>query len=242
MMTLAKHLGRWSGAAWWLALVGLVACAGTGGDPNLVGCLVDTETEIGDTQALPPGFSISPAEARAGAIGFATGDLERHDGTRIDLTLAIEAAGAMTLQRRSWQTPPGNGRLEPASALDCEDAYALPVTVHAQALPDLDLLESTTLTVTASGRASFHLRVDATAHLGAAAPRSDDVDDHVTAIEMLLDARRDGGAWAGEVGFGIERRHGAAGDPDGAVSYTVSPWGAWVTADLGAAPELGQGP
>jgi hypothetical protein len=152
MMTLAKPFGRWSRATWWLALVGLVACAGTGGDPNLVGCLVDTETEIGDAQALPPGFSISPAEARAGAIGFATGDLERHDGTRIDLTLAIEAAGAMTLQRRSWQTPPGNGRLEPASALDCEDAYALPVTVHAQALPDLDLVASTTLTVTASGR------------------------------------------------------------------------------------------
>jgi hypothetical protein len=224
-MTLAKPLGRWWGTAWLLALVGFAACAGTGGDANLVGCLVDTETEIRDGQTLPPGFSLTPAEARARALGLANGALDRHDGIRIDLTLAIDAAGAMTLQRRSWQTPSGNGRPEPASQLVCEDAYALPVHVRFEALPDFDLTETTTLTVTASGRAAFVVRSDASAHAGSASPRPDDVDDQVTWIDLLLDARRDAGAWAGEVGFGIERRHGRG--PDGSVSYTFSPWGAW---------------
>jgi hypothetical protein len=171
------------------------------------------------------GFSLSPAEARTRALGLATGVLDRHDGARIDLTLTIDAAGPMTLQRRSWQPLPGGWRPEIASGLDCEDAYALPVAVALQAPPDLDLVETTTLWVTASGRAAFHLRVDAAAHPGSAAPPPGDVDDDVTAIDLLLDAERDDQPWRGEVGFGIERRHGQG--PDGSVSYSVSHWGAW---------------
>jgi hypothetical protein len=221
-----KPVGWWWCSALLLALVALAACAPPdSGDPNLAGCLVDTETAIDDPQAIPSGFTLSPAEARARALGLAAGGLDRHDGVRIDLTLTIDAAGPMTLQRRSWQTPPGGWRAESASDFDCEDAYALPVTVAVQALPDLDLVEATTITVTARGRAAFHLRVDAAAHRGSAAPADGDVDDAVTTIDLLLDAGRDDGAWTGEVGFGIERRHGLG--PDGSVSYAFSPWGAW---------------
>jgi hypothetical protein len=221
-----KRVGSWWCSALLVPLVALAACAPPGsGDPNSIGCLVDTETAIDDPQALPPGFSLSPAEARARALGLATGGLERHDGVRIDLTLAVDAAGPMTLQRRSWQAPPGGWRAEGAPELDCEDAYALPVTVAVQALPDLDLAEATTLTVTARGRAAFHLRVDAAAHRGSAALAAGDVDDDVTAIELLLDARRDDGPWMGEVGFGIERRHGRG--PDGSVSYAFHTFGSW---------------
>ena len=216
-------------AAWTLAWVALAACGSPGsGDPNLVGCLVDTEHVVDDLDARPPGFSLSPAEARARALGLATGSLDRHDGARIDLNLAIDAAGAMTLQRRSWQTPPDGRGAESASGLDCEDAYALPVTVRLQALPDFDLTETTTLTVTASGRAAFDLRVEGEDHPGSAAP--EDVDDAVTAIDLLLGGRRDDGPWAGEAGFGMERRHGAVGAPDGTVSYTFSPYGDWSAA------------
>jgi hypothetical protein len=222
-----KRVGSWWCSALLVPLMALAACAPPGsGDPNLVGCLVDTETAIDDPQARPPGFTLSPAEARARALGLATGGLDRHDGARIDLTLTVDAAGPMTLQRRSWQTPPGGWRAESASAeLDCEDAYALPVTVAMQALPDLDLAEATTLTVTARGRAAFHLRIDAAAHRGSAAPATGDVDDAVTAIDLLLDARRDDGPWTGELGFGIERRHGLG--PDGSVSYAFHTFGSW---------------
>lgn len=225
----AKPLGPWWCCVLLVPLVALAACARPGGDdPNLIGCLVDVETAIDDPHVRPTGFSLSPAEARDRTLGLATGGLDRRDGARIDLTLAIEAAGAMTLQRRSWRSPPGAWRADVASGLDCGDAYGLPVTVGLQALPDLDLVETTTLIVTARGHATLHLRVDAAAHPGSAAPAPGDVDDDVTAIDLLVDARRDDRPWAGEVGFGLERRHGAG--PDGSVSYGFSPWGAWVTA------------
>jgi hypothetical protein len=210
----------------WIALAACVAPGG--GDPNLLGCLVDAEEAVTDPDARPPGFSLSPAEARDRALGPTEGGLDRHDGARIGLDLQIEAAGAMTLQRRSWQASGGHGRPEPAAQLDCEDAYAVPVSVRLQALPDLDVVGTTTLTVTAGGRSAFDLRIDAAAHAGSAAPRAGDVDDDVTAIDLWLGGGREAGPWVGEVGFGIERRHGEG--PDGTVSYAFHPYGGWTAA------------
>jgi len=210
------------------ALAALAACpAPGGGNTNLVGCLVDTEQQVTDLGSTPPGFSLSPSEAHARALGRATGILERRDGAHIGLTLMVDATGPTTLQRRSWQTPSGGWQAETTFAFDCEDTYALPVVVRIQALPDLDVTESTTLTVAASGRVTFDLRLDAGAHPGSAAPPSRDVDAYVTAVDLLVGGQRDDGPWAGEVGFGIERQHGAADDPDGTVSYTFSPYGDW---------------
>jgi hypothetical protein len=218
--------------AWLLPLAALVACAGPGtGAPNLVACLVDTEHAIVDLDAAPTGFALTPAGALALTVGGFTGHLDRADGAQVGLTLLIEATGAMTVQRRSWQPSPEGWRAEAADGLACEDAYAWPAAVALRALPDLDLGESLVLTVTASGMAAFAARLDAAEHDGTAAPPPDDLfdPDAITAIGLLWDGHRATDPWSGSVGFGIERHHGADG-ADGTVSYTYVAFGAWTAA------------
>jgi len=219
--------------AWLLPLAALAACAGPGtGGPNLVACLVDAEHAIVDVDATPTGFALTPAEALALAVGGFEGRLDRADGAKLALTLRIEVTGAMTLQRRSWQPSPEGWRAEATDGLACEDAYAWPATVELRALPELDLAEGLVLTVTASGVATFAVRLDAAAHDGTAAPAPDDLSDpdDITAIELLWGGHRAADTWSGDVGFGIERRHDADGGPDGTVSYTYVAYGAWTAA------------
>lgn len=219
--------------AWLLPLAALAACAGPGtGAPNLVACLVDAEHPIVDLDAAPAGFALTPGGALALADGDFAGRLDRADGAQVDLTLRIEASGPMTLQRRSWQPAAEGWRADAAGELACEDAYAWPATVELRALPDLDLAEGLVLTVTASGAATFAVRLDAAAHDGSAAPAPGDLvdPDDITAIALLWGGHRAGDAWSGDVGFGIERHHGAVGDPDGTVSYTYIAYGEWTAA------------
>jgi hypothetical protein len=220
--------------AWLLPLAALVACAGIGdGGPNLVACLVDEELAVVDPNVAPPGFTLTPAEALSRSVGAWSGRLDRTDDAQVDLTLQIDVAGPLTVQRRSWQTSP-NGRLEgAASGLDCEDTYALPVTVTLAAPPDIDLALERVATVTASGNASFDVRIDAADHAGGAAPPPEALHDpaEISAIDLWVTGRRGDGAWSGEVGFGIERLHGADGGPDGTVSYTFVAFGSWTAAE-----------
>ena len=219
---------------WLLPLATLVACAGIGdGGPSLVACLVDEELAVVDPNVAPPGFTLTPAEAMSRSVGAWSGRLDRVDDAQVDLTLQIDVAGTITVQRRSWQTSP-NGRLEgAASGLDCEDTYALPVTVTLAAPPDIDLAIERTVTVTASGSAGFDVRIDAADHAGSATPTPEELHDpaEISAIDLLVDGRRGAGAWSGDVGFGIERRHGADGDPDAAVSYAFVVYGSWTAAE-----------
>ena len=217
--------------AWLLPLAILVACAGIGdGGPSLVACLVDEELAVVDPNVTPPGFTLTPAEALTIAVGGWSGHLDKVDDAQVDLTLQIDAAGTMTVQRRSWQTSP-NGRLVgAASGLDCEDTYALPVTVTLAAPPDIDLALERIVTVTASGIAGFDVRIDAAEHAGSATPSPEELHDpaEISSIDLLVDGRRGDGAWSGDVGFGIERRHGADGDPDATVSYAFVDYGSWT--------------
>ena len=217
--------------AWLLTLAALVACAGIGdGEPNLVACLVDDEQAVMDLDTAPTGFTLTPAEALARAVGHWSGHLDRAAGGRVDLTLRIDADGELTLQRRSWQPSPDRWRAEAADGLDCEDAYALPASVELLALPDLVLAGALLVTVTASGVAGFDLRIAAAENGGSAAPAPDQLHDpdEVSTVDLLLHGHRTDGPWSGEVGFGIGRHHGAPGDPDGAVSYTVVDYGTWT--------------
>lgn len=208
----------------------LAACnSADHGQPSLVGCLVDEEHVVTDTASIPAGFTLSPADARTLALGQWTGELERDDGGAVTLTLELDANGAMLLQRRSWRAPTDGG-IEPAdAALACEDTYALPVALVLRALPDLDIDVATVLTVSASGSASFAARLAAVDHTGNAAPAAADLagPGTVTMIELLLDGWRREGPWAGDVGFGIERHHGADGDGDGSVSFSQVGYGSW---------------
>jgi len=221
--------------AWLLPLAALVACTGIGdGGPNLVACLVDEELAVVDPNVdpnvAPPGFTLTPAEALSRSVGGWSGRLDRVDDAQVDLTLQIDVAGTMTVQRRSWQTPP-NGRLVGAAAgLDCEDTYALPVTITLAAPPDIDLALERIVTITASGIAHFDVRIDEADHPGSATPSPEELHDpaEISSIDLLVDGRRGDGAWSGDVGFGIERRHGADGDPDASVSYAFIDYGSWT--------------
>lgn len=231
----------------------LTAC-GTPGDgvPNLVGCLVDEEIAIIDMRSTPSGFDLSPEAALALVIGSWEGTLERDDGAAIALTLHTIETGPMLVQRRSWRevdgpmreraaaTRPGaSGSTEPEpgpgpsdNGLDpftCEDTYALPIDLELRALPELDVQHALRVTVSASGAASFALRIAADEHDGSAAPATGDLTGPgtITAIELLVHGARDAGPWTGEVAFGIERHHGANGGGDTTVSYSQSPYAAW---------------
>ncbi len=217
--------------AWLLPLAALVACAGIGdGGPSLVACLVDEELAVVDPNVAPPGFTLTPAEALSRSVGGWSGRLDRVDDAQVDLTLQIDVADTMTVQRRSWQTS-SNGRLVgAATGLECEDTYALPVTITLATPPDIDLAFDRTMTVTASGIAGFDVRIDAADHAGSATPSPEELHDpaEISAIDLLVDGRRGDGAWSGDVGFGIERRHGADGDPDASVSYAFIDYGSWT--------------
>ena len=216
---------------WLLPLATLVACAGLGdGGPSLVTCLVDEEHAVVDPNVAPPGFTLTPTEALSRSVGTWSGHLDRVDDAQIDLTLRIDLAGTMTVQRRSWRTPPDARLLDAASGLDCEDTYALPATVTLEAPPDIDLALERTVTVTASGVAGFDARIAAADHAGNATPSPEELHDpaEISAIDLLVDGRRGDGAWSGHVGFGIERRHGADGDPDATVSYAFVDYGSWT--------------
>ncbi len=242
-----------------LLLLLLPACGTPGdGAPGLVGCFVDEEVAITDMTSTPSGFELSPEAALALVIGHWEGTLERYDGAAITLTLHTTASGAMLLQRRSWRSVEGP-ITEPASAprigvpgstapatgpgpgpgpgptddgLDtfaCEDTYALPVDLDLRALPDLDVQHALRLTVSASGAASFGLRITTDEHTGSAAPAPDDLagPGTITAIELLVHGARGSGPWTGEVAFGFERHHGPDGGGDATVSYSQSEYAAW---------------
>ena len=232
----------------------LLPACGTPSDsaPSLVGCLVDEEVAITDMTITPSGFELSPEAALALVIGHWEGTLERHDGAAIALTLHTTATGPMLLQRRSWRavegpstelasaprtgvpgsTAPSTGPGPAGDGLDtfaCEDTYALPVELDLRALPDLDVQHAFRLTVSASGAATFALRIGAAEHDGSAAPAAEDLagPGTITAIELLVHGARGSGPWTGEVAFGIERHHAHDGGGDAAVSYSQSAYATW---------------